>query len=194
MRSTAASSSFRRATTTCAKGLRTRPYKPKEEPAAYLGELPPQDPAGAPRSTGRRQARRSSAVVKPPSGSPARRAGALAQAEFEEGFHAPRILLVVIGRRSASAPASPSRGPGNGILRAETSGRFQAQNAGERSEFGSQTATRRAIGQKLRSWPQQTGRCFPECRPRPSAAPTHPTPLCGLRDWVEGLYVDQGPS
>src|SRR5208337_5085457 len=77
MRSTAASSSFRRATTTCAKGLRTRPYKPKEEPAAYLGELPPQDPAGAPRSTGRRQARRSSAVVKPPSGSPARRAVAL---------------------------------------------------------------------------------------------------------------------
>ena len=32
-------------------------------------------------------------------------------------FRAPRILLVVIGRRSASAPASPSRGPGNGILR-----------------------------------------------------------------------------
>ena len=32
-------------------------------------------------------------------------------------FRAPRILLVVIGRRSASASASPSRGPGNGILR-----------------------------------------------------------------------------
>ena len=41
----------------------------------------------------------------------------------------------------ASAPASPSRGPGNGILRAETGGRFQAQNEGERPEFGSQTAT-----------------------------------------------------
>src|SRR5208337_3110986 len=103
MRSTAASSSFRRATTTCAKGLRTRPYKPKEEPAAYLGELPPQDPAGAPRSTGRRQARRSSAVVKPPSGSPARRAGALAQSEFEEGFRAPRILRRS-WRKSPDAP------------------------------------------------------------------------------------------
>ena len=55
-------------------------------------------------------------------------------------FRAPRILLVVIGRRSASASASPSRGPGNGILRAETGGRFQAQNAGERPDFGSQTA------------------------------------------------------
>ena len=32
-------------------------------------------------------------------------------------FRAQRILLVVIGRRSASAPASPSRGPGNGILK-----------------------------------------------------------------------------
>ena len=67
-------------------------------------------------------------------------------------FRAPRILLVVIGRRSASAPASPSRGPGNGILRAETGGRIQAQNAGERSEFGSQTATRRAVGPKLRGF------------------------------------------
>ena len=37
---------------------------------------------------------------------------------------------------------APSRGPGNGILRAETGRRFQAQNAGERPEFGSQTATR----------------------------------------------------
>ena len=40
------------------------------------------------------------------------------------------------------ASASPSRGPGNGILWAETGGRFQPQNAGERPEFGSQTATR----------------------------------------------------
>ena len=45
-------------------------------------------------------------------------------------------------RRSAPASASPSRGPGNGILWAETGGRFQPQNAGERPEFGSQTATR----------------------------------------------------
>ena len=51
-----------------------------------------------------------------------------------------RRLLVVLGRRSAPASASPSRGPGNGILWAETGGRFQAQNAGERPEFGSQTA------------------------------------------------------
>src|SRR5271165_5201600 len=35
-------------------------------------------------------------------------------------------------------------GPGNGILRAETAGRLQAQNAGERPEFGSQTALRPA--------------------------------------------------
>ncbi len=65
-------------------------------------------------------------------------------------FRAPRILLVVIGRRSASAPASPSRGPGNGILRAETGGGIQARTAGERSEFGSQTATRLANRLNLR--------------------------------------------
>ena len=51
--------------------------------------------------------------------------------------------LLVLGlinlAREASAPASPSRGPGNGILRAETGSRLQAQNAGERPEFGSQT-------------------------------------------------------
>src|SRR5271166_1711185 len=52
------------------------------------------------------------------------------------------FLRAQFGEREASAPASPSRGPGNGILRAETGGRFQAQNAGERPEFGSQTATR----------------------------------------------------
>ena len=67
-------------------------------------------------------------------------------------FRAPRILLVVIGRRSASAPASPSRGPGNGILRAETGGRIQVPNAGERSEFGSQTATRLTNRPKLRGF------------------------------------------
>ena len=48
--------------------------------------------------------------------------------------------------------ASPSRGPGNGILWAETGGRFQAQNAGERSEFGSQTATRLTNRPKLRGF------------------------------------------
>ena len=32
------------------------------------------------------------------------------------------------------------RGPGNGILRAETGGRFWAQNSENGSEFGSQTA------------------------------------------------------
>ncbi len=37
--------------------------------------------------------------------------------------------------------SSASRGPGNGILRAETGERFRPQNVGERPEFGSQTAT-----------------------------------------------------
>jgi len=44
--------------------------------------------------------------------------------------------------RHASASASPSLGPGNGILRAETGGGFQAQNAGEWPEFCSQIALR----------------------------------------------------
>ena len=57
-----------------------------------------------------------------------------------------------IGKREASASASPSRGPGNGILRAETGGLFQAQNAGERSEFGSQTATRLTNRPELRGF------------------------------------------
>ncbi len=70
-------------------------------------------------------------------------------------FRAPRILLIVIGRRSAASSASPSRDPGNGILRAETGGRFQAQNTGERSEFGSQTAARLATD----------GNCEGFCRP-----------------------------
>ena len=69
-------------------------------------------------------------------------------------LRAPRILLVVIGRRSASASASPSRGPGNGILWAETGGRIQVPNAGERSEFGSQTATRLTNRPKLRGFLQ----------------------------------------
>ena len=54
--------------------------------------------------------------------------------------------------RSASASASPSRGPGNGILWAETGGRFQPQNAGERPEFGSQTATRLTNRPELRGF------------------------------------------
>ena len=56
-------------------------------------------------------------------------------------------------RRSAPASASPSRGPGNGILWAETGGRFQPQNAGERPEFGSQTATRLTNRPELRGFP-----------------------------------------
>ena len=47
---------------------------------------------------------------------------------------------------------SPPRGPGNGILRAETGGRFQAQNAGERPEFGSQTALRLTNRPELRGF------------------------------------------
>src|SRR5271165_5906035 len=73
-------------------------------------------------------------------------------ADHPAPFRAPRILLVVIGRRSASAPASPSRGPGNGILRAETGGRIQVPNAGEWSEFGSQTATRLTNRPELRGF------------------------------------------
>ena len=57
-----------------------------------------------------------------------------------------------VGRRSAPASASPSRGPGNGILWAETGGRFQAQNAGERPEFGSQTANRLTNRAELRGF------------------------------------------
>ena len=55
-------------------------------------------------------------------------------------------------RRSAPASASPSRGPGNGILWAETGGRFQPQNAGERPEFGLQTATRLTNRPELRGF------------------------------------------
>ena len=50
------------------------------------------------------------------------------------------------------APASPPRGPGNGILRAETGGLFQAQNAGEQSEFGSQTTLRLTNPPELRGF------------------------------------------
>ena len=60
-------------------------------------------------------------------------------------FRAPLILHVII--RNAPGPRLwplDVMGPGNGILRAETGGRLQAQNAGERPEFGSQTAPRPA--------------------------------------------------
>ena len=45
-----------------------------------------------------------------------------------------------------------ARGPGNGILRAETGGLFQAQNAGEQSEFGSQTTLRLTNPPELRGF------------------------------------------
>src|SRR5271166_4248426 len=43
-------------------------------------------------------------------------------------------------------------GPGNGILRAETGGRIQAQNAGERPEFDSQTPARLTNRPQLRGF------------------------------------------
>src|SRR5271157_3876352 len=58
------------------------------------------------------------------------------------------------GQREALAPASPSRCPGNGILLAETGGRFWAQNTRGRSESDSQTALRLANRPKLRGFLQ----------------------------------------
>ena len=60
------------------------------------------------------------------------------------------FLRAQFGKGEPAAPASPSRGPGNGILRAETGGLFQAQNAGEQSEFGSQTTLRLTNPPELR--------------------------------------------
>ena len=60
------------------------------------------------------------------------------------------LSISLFRERSSPASASPSRGPGNGILWAETGGRFQPQNAGERPEFGSQTATRLTNRPELR--------------------------------------------
>ena len=57
-----------------------------------------------------------------------------------------------IWQRRTRGSASPSRGPGNGILRAETGGLFQAQNAGEQSEFGSQTTLRLTNPPELRGF------------------------------------------
>ena len=70
------------------------------------------------------------------------------QAKFKPRGRATRPM-----RQEPAAPASPSRGPGNGILRAETGGRIQAQNAQERSEFGSQTATCLTNRPELRGFP-----------------------------------------
>ena len=61
-------------------------------------------------------------------------------------------LRAQFGKGEPAAPASPSRGPGNGILRAETGGRIQAQNAGEQSEFGSQTTLRLTNPPELRGF------------------------------------------
>src|SRR5271166_6046839 len=66
--------------------------------------------------------------------------------------HLPKLAVEIVKRSDAPASASPSRRPGNGILRAETGGRFWAQNAGERPEFGSQTATRLTNRPELRGF------------------------------------------
>jgi hypothetical protein len=55
-------------------------------------------------------------------------------------------------QREAAAVATPSHGLGSGILPTETGGRIQAQNAGERSEFGSQTRTFLANGREWRGF------------------------------------------
>ena len=69
------------------------------------------------------------------------------QAKFKPRGRATRPM-----RQEPAALASPSRGPGNGILRAETGGRIQAQNAGEQSEFGSQTTLRLTNPPELRGF------------------------------------------
>ena len=71
-----------------------------------------------------------------------------------DSFRAEDQAVLRAGLTDASAPASasPSRGPGNGILWAETGGRFRPQNAGERPEFGSQTATRLTNRPELRGF------------------------------------------
>ena len=78
--------------------------------------------------------------------------------------------------RSASASASPSRGPGNGILWAETGGRFQPQNAGERPEFGSQTATRLTNRPELRGF-------LPARKPRRFAGTDAGIKLMAIAAW-----------
>ena len=67
-----------------------------------------------------------------------------------------RELRITVTRPSLPLCLGASLGPGNGILRAETGGGFQAQNAGERPEFCSQTALRLANRAKLREFHQET--------------------------------------
>ena len=62
------------------------------------------------------------------------------------------FLRAQFGKREASTSATPSGGPANGILRAETGGRFRGAECGERSEFGSQTAIRLANRPELRGF------------------------------------------
>ena len=68
------------------------------------------------------------------------------------GYPLQSFLRAQFGKGEPAAPASPSRGPGNGILRAETGGLFQPQNAGEQSEFGSQTTLRLTNPPELRGF------------------------------------------
>ena len=74
------------------------------------------------------------------------------QADRRYGYPLQSFLRAQFGKGEPAAPASPSRGPGNGILRAETGGLFQAQNAGEQSEFGSQTTLRLTNPPELRGF------------------------------------------
>ena len=69
-------------------------------------------------------------------------------------------LLTLCWVSAVSVQALPSCGPGNGILRAETGGRIQAQSAGERPEFGSQTGPRLTNLRELRGFlsPGKPGR------------------------------------
>src|ERR1700733_5085710 len=64
------------------------------------------------------------------------------------------------GVAAVSVPPASSSRLGNRILRAETGGRIQAQSAGERPEFGSQTVLRLANLPELRGFfsPQKPGR------------------------------------
>ena len=69
-------------------------------------------------------------------------------------------LLTLCWVSAVSVQPLPSCSPGNGILRAETGGRIQAQSAGERPEFGSQTVLRLANLPELRGFlsPGKPGR------------------------------------
>ena len=95
-------------------------------------------------------------------------------------LRAQRILLVIIGRRPTSAPASPSRGPGNGILRTETGRSFEVQNAGERPEFCSQTALRRCASLTDRNYESLCGPGNHVGLPGPHGGGRSPQePVCG---------------